>query len=272
MSESDCARWLAETGARAQARLSALLRRLSAPPPLLSAMEYAALDGGKRLRPAMTVAAAGAESAVALDAACALECIHCYSLAHDDLPCMDDAETRRGRPSCHIAHGEAMALLAGDCLHSMAFEILADCNLPSAATRLLAQAAGAEGMGGGQALDLRADSADEPALRRMHELKTGALFNCALQLGLLCRGKESEEESRRLRAFAAAFGLLFQIANDIKDADADAARGKTTYITVLGAARAKERARAARDEAASALDGGHARLAGIVELVWSDIQ
>lgn len=278
MSESECARWLAETGARAEARLSELLRLPSAPPQLRDAMRYAALGGGRRLRPAMTLAVAGsASAAAALDAACALECVHCYSLAHDDLPCMDAADMRRGALACHIAHGEATALLAGDCLHSLAFEILADCGLPSAATGLLARAAGAEGMGGGQALDLRAEAADEPSLRRMHELKTGALFDCALQLGLLCRATEKTEkaeetESRRLREFAAAFGRLFQIANDIKDAAADSALGRATYVTVLGEERARRLAREARGEAADALRGGHPILDGLAELVLRGVR
>lgn len=273
MSESECARWLADTGARAESRLSELLRLSSAPPELRDAMRYAALDGGKRLRPAMTLAVADASSVVALDAACALECVHCYSLAHDDLPCMDAAETRRGAPACHIKYGEATALLAGDCLHSFAFEILAGCDLPPAATLLLARAAGAEGMGGGQMLDLRADSADESALRRMHELKTGALFNCALQLGLLCREEKTEEtESRRLQNFAAAFGRLFQIANDIKDAAADSALGRTTYFTVLGEDRARKEARDSRDEAAEVLRGEYPILNDLAEMVFRGIR
>lgn len=287
MSENNRARWFAEVGARADSRLSELLRRLSAPAPLREAMEYAALSGGKRLRPAILLAVAEDDSAAALDAACALECIHCYSLAHDDLPCMDDASTRRGKPSCHAKYGEATALLAGDCLHSLAFEILADCGLPPAAFRVLARAAGGEGMGGGQAADLRADAADESALRQMHEMKTGALFDAAAQLGLLCRAAADsdadadkyENESRRLREFALAFGRLFQIANDIKDSAADSALGKKTYCTVLGETGAITAARAARDDAIRALalendggGGGYPRLGELTETVWQGVR
>ena len=271
MSESDCARRLAEIGARTESRLAVFLRCPAFPSSLGDAMRYAALDGGKRLRPAMVFAVAGDDCPAALDAACALECIHCYSLAHDDLPCMDNASARRGKPSCHAKYGEAAALLAGDCLHSLAFEILADCKLPSAAIKVLANAAGAAGMGGGQAIDLRAECADEPALRQMHEMKTGALFACALQLGLLCCGNKDENESRRLNEFASAFGRLFQIANDIKDAAADAALGKTTYCTVLGIDGARARGREAKDEAARVLSGDYPRLGDILAFAGRDI-
>ena len=260
MSEIECERWLQEVGTRMEERLSFWLWRMAAPDSLRAVMQYAVLGGGKRLRPAMLLAVAEPPpSAVALDAACAVECLHCYSLVHDDLPCMDAAATRRGKPACHIQYGEAQALLGGDCLHSLAFEILSACALPTA-VRMLAQAAGGGGMGGGQCLDLQAAAADEPALRRLHELKTGALFDCAIQLGALCRGVSCSQETARLREFAAAFGLLFQIANDIKDAEADAALDKTTYITVLGAAAAVQHARAAHTRAVAALDGQYPRL------------
>lgn len=322
MSESEFASWLEYAGNRVENQLTFWMRQLRAPDHLRAAMEHAALGGGKRLRPAMTLAVH--DSAVALDAACALECVHCYSLAHDDLPCMDNADTRRGKPSCHAAFGEAMALLAGDCLHSLAFEILARHPLPSAAFAVLAHAAGAEGMGGGQALDLQADAENESQLRKMHEMKTGALFNCALQLGLLCQevhadstrrdvrvdksevrmdfndggiikkadhvptGTETpetgsnnlkdqsasddnfniESQSVRLQEFARAFGLLFQIANDIAGARDDRALGKSTYYTVLGESGARQQAQNARDAALSALDGAHPMLAGMTEFVW----
>ena len=266
MSESDFARWLADTAARVEKRLAVLLARPQTPEPLRRAMQYAALGGGKRLRPALLAAAADSPSfsaPAALDAACALECVHCYSLAHDDLPCMDDAAERRGKPACHAACGEALALLAGDCLHSLAFEIIAACGLPPEAGGMLARAAGGEGMGGGQCLDLQSGAKDEPALRRMHEMKTGALFDCALQLGLMCRKQPPPpEEKKRLQKFAAAFGVLFQIVNDINGAEADAALGKTTYATVFGEEAARH-ADAAHLEAESVLGGEYPYLAGI---------
>ena len=213
-------RWLTAAGLRVENRLGDLLRRRSSPPPLSAAMQYCALGGGKRLRPAMLLAVAEPSSAsacenaaaddseesklsdsqtffnnaAAVDAACALECLHCYSLAHDDLPCMDNAETRRGKPSCHKKHGEALALLAGDCLQSVAFEIAADCAPPGAALEL-AKAAGDGGMGGGQALDLQAAADSESALQTMHRMKTGALFYAAAQIGLLCRDDSSPSDS-----------------------------------------------------------------------------
>ena len=263
MSETEIAGWLEEVGARVEDRMAFFLRRMDAPDSLRAAMEYIALGGGKRLRPAMLLAVAEPPpSAVALDAACALECVHCYSLVHDDLPCMDNAETRRGKPSCHVRYGEAQALLAGDCLHAMAFEILSESGLPPAAVAMLARAGGSGGMGGGQCLDLQAEATDETALRRMHEMKTGALFDCALQLGLLCRGGD-EKEAAQLRAFAAEFGLLFQIADDIKGADIDAALGRTTYVTVLGAEGAVRHAKEAFERAGDVLSGAHSRLSAL---------
>ena len=271
MSESDFSRRLAKSAARVEERLAVLLSRRAAPEPLQRAMQSAALDGGKRLRPAMLAAAAKTPeltSAAALDAACALECIHCYSLVHDDLPCMDNAAVRRGKPSCHAAFGEAMALLAGDCLHSLAFEIISGCGLPPEAAGMLARAAGGGGMGGGQCLDLQSAAKDEPELRQIHEMKTGALFDCALQLGLMCREQAPPpEEKIRLRRFAAAFGALFQIINDINGATADAALGKTTYATVLGGAEAARHADAAREEAVKSLGGEYPHLADIA--MWA---
>ena len=311
-------RWLTAAGLRVENRLGDLLRRRSSPPPLSAAMQYCALGGGKRLRPAMLLAVAEPSSAsacenasaddseesklsdsqnffnnaAAVDAACALECLHCYSLAHDDLPCMDDAETRRGKPSCHKKHGEALALLAGDCLQSVAFEIAADCAPPGAALEL-AKAAGDGGMGGGQALDLQAAADSESALQTMHRMKTGALFYAAAQIGLLCRDDSSlsdsnadsdspsqkhrapsnapskvfQNDSKQLGDFASAFGRLFQIANDLKDAAADAALGKTTYATLLGEDRARQCGRQAGDEAMQILNGGHPLLAAMTRHV-----
>ena len=263
MSESDFARWLAATATRVEQRLAVILQRMPAPPPLAAAMQDAVLGGGKRLRPAMVLAVAP-DCVAALEAGCALEMMHCYSLVHDDLPCMDDAAMRRDRPACHKKHGEAMALLAGDCLQTEAFALLAASGLPMVAATILARAGGVGGMGGGQALDLQAAATDQAALQHLHEMKTGALFAAAVQLGLLCRPQSS---AARLGVFAAAFGRLFQIANDIKDAAADAALGKTTYVTVLGDAEARQQARAAHAEAVSALAGDYPLLAAMSDMV-----
>lgn len=272
MSTVEIAGWLKEVSARVEDRLAYFLHGMEAPDSLRGAMEYIALGGGKRLRPAMLLAVAEPpKSGVALDAACALECVHCYSLAHDDLPCMDDAETRRGKPSCHVRYGEAQALLAGDCLHAMAFEILSESGLPSEAVAMLARAGGSGGMGGGQCLDLQAEANDEAALRRMHEMKTGALFDCALQLGLLCRGGD-EKEAVQLRDFASEFGLLFQIVDDIKGADADAALGRTTYVTVLGEEGALRHAKESFERAVDILSGEHTRLEALSAHVYGTLR
>ncbi|MDM5147241.1 polyprenyl synthetase family protein [Candidatus Persebacteraceae bacterium Df01] len=262
--------WFAEINGRVERRLEEIMQQ-PAPELLQTAMRDAVLAGGKRLRPAMVMAVADVDGApadslaLALEAGCALECLHCYSLVHDDLPCMDNADTRRGRPSSHRAYGEAMALLAGDCLQTLAFSIVAQSGLPVAAVALLAAAAGSKGMGGGQALDLQAVAADEVALRCMHEMKTGALFYCALQLGLLCR----REQDARLEAFASPFGLLYQIANDIKDAAVDAAGGKQTYVTVLGESAAQQRAADSHEAAHRALEGKYPLLAVIADDVYA---
>lgn len=265
MSESDFACWLAAAATRVEQRLAVILHHVQAPVPLAAAMRDALLDGGKRLRPSMVLAVAP-DSAAALDAGCALEMMHCYSLVHDDLPCMDNADMRRNRPACHKKHGEAMALLAGDCLQTEAFAVLAGSGLPMAAAVVLAKAGGGGGMGGGQALDLQAAAADEAALRRLHEMKTGALFAAAVQLGLLCR-PHVPAVAERLHAFAAAFGRLFQIANDIKDAATDAALGKTTYVTVLGESRARHQAQAAHAEALAVLAGDYPLLSAMTDMV-----
>ena len=182
---------------------------------------------------------------------------------------MDDAQTRRGKPACHLAHGEAHAILAGDCLQSLAFEIMADA-LP-AAVPLLARALGADGMGGGQSLDLanRADS--EADLARIHELKTGRLFLCALQAGILCRenGGEKHADLESLLAFGDAFGLMFQICDDLRGEADDRKNGRKTYATLLGRETAAKRAKDARDQALRALDGKHLKLAAIAEMIFA---
>ena len=268
--------WLARHRAAVEAHLADCLRRGQAPPALAAAMGDSVLGGGKRLRPMVLFAAAEAADALplpppALDAACAVELIHCYSLVHDDMPCMDDDDFRRGRPACHKAHGEGMALLAGDCLQTLAFEVLAKSGLPAAAGGVLAGAAGAAGMGGGQALDLAAQARDESELQAMHGKKTGALFEAALQLGLLCRAQVAEVDDS-LRAccaqFSAPFGLLFQIANDVAGEEKDRAAGKATYATLLPPAQVRERAADAQRRACAAAENDLPRLAQLAMEIY----
>jgi farnesyl diphosphate synthase len=226
------------------------------PAELHRAMRYAVLGGGKRLRPLLVYAAAQAlgEEGASLDtAACAVELIHAYSLVHDDLPAMDDDALRRGRPTCHIVFGEAMAILAGDALQALAFEILADDRVrqTDAATgmamlRTLGQACGAEGMAGGQALDLaavgRALTLDE--LEHMHACKTGALIRASVRLGALGAGSNGDI-LQALDRYAHAVGLAFQVRDDILDVEGesavigktagkDAAADKPTFPSIIG--------------------------------------
>jgi farnesyl diphosphate synthase len=267
-------------------RLDALLAGTPAQTPggagLGEAMRYAALGGGKRLRPFLLIESArlfGIAEEKAMPAACALECVHCYSLVHDDLPAMDDDAVRRGRPSLHIAFGEATAILAGDALLTLAFEILSDPAAESDAgvraelTLLLAKAAGWRGMALGQALDLSPERQKFGAseIANMQALKTGALLRFACDAGaVLGRAKESDRQA--LSDYAAAFGQAFQLADDLLDAEGDAAalgkavakdeaRGKATLIALLGpdAAKAKLAALVAEAEAALAPFGAKAK-------------
>ena len=228
-------------------------------PRLVEAMRYATLGGGKRVRALLAYAAgefAGATPADADAAAAAVELIHAYSLVHDDLPSMDDDTMRRGRPTCHVAFGEATALLAGDALQARAFEVLAGARLRDAAGAclLLARASGAAGMAAGQAIDLDAtgQALDERGLATMHRLKTGALIAAAVRLGAASGPALASDDERALDAYAASAGLAFQVIDDVLDVSAtsaalgktagkDAARSKPTYVSLLGveAARAK---------------------------------
>jgi farnesyl diphosphate synthase len=241
---------------------------------LAEAMRYAALGGGKRLRPFLLIASArlfGVSEEDALPAACALECVHCYSLVHDDLPSMDDDAVRRGRPSLHIAFGEATAILAGDALLTLAFEILSDPrHSRDAAVRaelafLLAKASGWRGMALGQALDLSSERQGFALsdVATMQALKTGALFRFACEAGAVL-GKANASERAALLAYAQAFGQAFQLADDLLDAQGDAeaagkavakdaARGKATLVALLGVGAAKERLGALVAEAEAAL-------------------
>ncbi len=209
------------------------------PPRLVAAMRYAALGPGKRLRPYLLIESArlcGATGAGVVRAAAALECVHCYSLVHDDLPAMDDDDLRRGRPTVHRAYDEATAILAGDALLTLAFAILADRKTdPDPAVRAelvaaLATAAGIGGMVGGQMRDLEAEARPigPAAVRRMQAMKTGALFRFACEAGAIL-GHASPARRRRLADFGRAFGLAFQVADDLIDATGDAGRaGKAT--------------------------------------------
>jgi farnesyl diphosphate synthase len=241
------------------------------PATLADAMRYAVLGGGKRVRPLLAYAAgelADADPAAVDGPAAAVEMIHAYSLVHDDLPCMDNDVLRRGKPTCHVAFGETMALLAGDALQAHAFAVLVH-GMPrdaGAACALLAQAAGAHGMAGGQAIDLAhvGVAMTLPALERMHRMKTGALIRAAVRLGA-ARGRPlAAEEAAALDAFARAAGLAFQVVDDVLDVEGsaatlgktagkDAAQNKPTYVTLLGRADAKRHAEALRNDAHAAL-------------------
>jgi farnesyl diphosphate synthase len=255
------------TRARVEAALAACLPAASElAPELIAAMRHAVLAGGKRLRPLLVCAAAeslcgDSESGFerAADAACAIELVHAYSLIHDDLPAMDDDVLRHGQPSCHVAFGEAVAILAGDALQALAFERLATAPAHGAEARLamvsvLADAAGWRGMVGGQARDITSTGhpLDARALEQMHAAKTGALLRAAVELGAIAGGASARQRDM-LGRFGARMGLAFQIVDDLLDATsttatlgktagADAAAGKTTYPALIGVEASRARA------------------------------
>ncbi|MGO9830187.1 MAG: polyprenyl synthetase family protein [Myxococcaceae bacterium] len=255
--------YLSAQGARVEALLESSLERLTeAPAVLREAMAYSLLGGGKRLRPVLCLAFAEAVTqgplpAPALDAACALEYVHTYSLIHDDLPAMDDDELRRGKPTSHRVYGEALAILAGDALLTEAFALLSAGPEPVRATlvRQLARAAGAQGMVAGQVLDIAVDRpAEEAYLHRLHSLKTGALLQAACTLGVASSGG-SAAQLHAASVYGEAVGLAFQIADDVLDvtasakalgkaAGADAVAGRPTYPAVLGLEASREKAHA----------------------------
>jgi len=238
--------------------------------PLYEAMRYAAIGGGKRLRPLLTFATAqmfSVDRHCIARAATAIECIHVYSLVHDDLPAMDDDDLRRGKPTVHRAFDEATAVLAGDCLHALAFEILADPAThgdPFVRAELvsdLARAAGPAGMAGGQMMDLAAEhsSFDLATVTRLQALKTGALICSAVEAGAIL-GRVPVEGRTGLRGYARDIGLAFQIADDLLDHEGceekagkrlgkDEEAGKETFVSLLGADRARQQARALVDQA-----------------------
>jgi farnesyl diphosphate synthase len=243
------------------------------PARLHGAMRYAALDGGKRMRPLLVFAAGelfDADGAALARAAAAVELIHVYSLVHDDMPCMDDDALRRGKPTLHVKYDEATALLAGDALQAQAFLVLAEGDgMPARKLdmiRLLARAAGSGGMCGGQAIDLASVgmTLSLAELEQMHRLKTGALLRASVLLGAL-NGKElAEAEAAALDAYANAIGLAFQVVDDVLDATADsttlgktagkdAADNKPTYVSILGLERSRALAEKLRDDAYRAL-------------------
>jgi len=233
--------------------------------PLYEAMRHAAIGGGKRVRPFLTVATAGlfnVDRQRAIRAATAIECIHVYSLVHDDLPAMDDDDMRRGKPTVHKAFDEATAILAGDSLHALAFEILGDdATSPDPFVRSelmleLARASGPTGMAGGQMMDLAAEHGDFdlPTVTRLQQMKTGALIGIAVEAGAIL-GRVSPEGRTGLRGYARDLGLAFQIADDLLDVEGDeavagkalnkdAAAGKATFLSLLGVDRAREQAAA----------------------------
>ena len=276
----DFAAWMTLVQARVEAALDRLL-----PPPdvaptrLHQAMRYAVLGGGKRVRPLLVHAAGEAAprrpdpaAMGRLDTvACAVECIHAYSLVHDDLPCMDDDTLRRGKPTVHVEYDEASALLVGDALQSLAFQALSEPRLAPPADqvdmlRVLAVAAGSRGMAGGQAIDLDSvgTTLELPELEFMHIHKTGALIRGSVALGARVAGGFNESEIAGLDRYARAIGLAFQVVDDILDGEGttaslgktagkDEAADKPTYVSLLGRARAKELAEELRAEAHAAL-------------------
>ncbi|MCC6813816.1 MAG: polyprenyl synthetase family protein [Rubrivivax sp.] len=262
---------------------------VDAPAGLGEAMRYAVLDGGKRLRPLLVLAAAEAvqgHAAAALRAACAVELIHAYSLVHDDMPCMDNDVLRRGKPTVHVRFGQAQALLAGDALQALAFELLTPegdevpASMQAALCGLLARAAGATGMAGGQAIDL--DSVGrvltEAQLQAMHRLKTGALLQAAVHMGAACATPALPAHTRAaLDQYGAALGLAFQVVDDILDVTADSAQlGKTagkdaaadkpTYVSLLGLTQAQALAAQLHTQAHQALDASG--LTALAPLRW----
>ncbi|MFO0991353.1 MAG: farnesyl diphosphate synthase [Hyphomicrobiales bacterium] len=261
-----------------EARLDELLPEKGATPRLLKAMRYAALGPGKRLRPFLVIESAklfDVPEARALSVGAALECLHCYSLAHDDLPAMDDDDLRRGRPTLHRAFDEATAILAGDALLTFAFEVLSRPDIhPEAEMRLkliseLARAAGKDGMAGGQMLDLEAEAGRDLKIDEvltLQAMKTGALFRFACMAGAILGGADPAP----LEAYGRAIGLAFQIADDLLDVSSsaaalgkatqkDQARGKATFVDLLGEAGARRRADEIIAEADRALEAYGAR-------------
>ena len=261
-------------------------RQLPERSDLSKALRYAALGGGKRLRPFLMIEAAklfnGAANSVWACAA-ALECVHVYSLIHDDLPCMDDDDLRRGKPTVHKAFDEASAVLSGDALLTRAFEILGNLEAPAekvvALVKALALASGESGMIGGQVLDITAEKSpqDEGSITRLQKLKTGALIRFAVWSGAFLAGANSEDQDK-LVAYGDDLGLLFQITDDILDEIGDAEKvgkavnkdknlGKATFVSILGLVGAKERATILADRAKRHLEPFGEKAQNLIETV-----
>ena len=286
--------WMLERQSRVEAALEALLPGVEhAPAHLHSAMRYAVLGGGKRVRPLLAYAAG---ELVAADlqrvdvVACAVELIHAYSLVHDDMPCMDDDQLRRGQPTVHVEFDEATALLVGDSLQSLAFQGLSENVLAADPQRqltmvaILARASGSRGMAGGQAIDLNSvgESLSVPELEFMHVHKTGALIRASVQLGAMCADLPGAVDQDALDRFAKVAGLGFQLVDDILDAESstatlgktagkDANDNKPTYVSVLGVERARQLAAELYGEALGILDHlpqGGARLRDIARFIF----
>jgi farnesyl diphosphate synthase len=276
-----------------QARMETALQRFLPAPNIVperlhQAMHYAVLGGGKRVRPLLAFAAGElthADPARVEVVAAAVEMIHAYSLVHDDLPCMDNDTLRRGRPTCHIEFDEATALLVGDALQPLAYQLLADhvvADNPAAQLemlRILALASGSRGMAGGQAIDLASvgKTLSLPELEFMHIHKTGALIRAAVVLGARCGRRLDAGELERLERYAKTVGLAFQVVDDVLDCAAstatlgktagkDAAQAKPTYVSILGLARARALAEELRAEAHAALASFGATAARLREL------
>ena len=278
MSEMSFDAWMRRELAAVEGALQAWVPS-QAPARLGEAMRYGVLDGGKRVRPLLALAACEAvsgEREAALRAAVAVELIHAYSLVHDDMPCMDNDVLRRGKPTVHVQYGEALAMLAGDAMQALAFEVLTPeqgvrPELQARLCALLARAAGHAGMAGGQAFDLAmvGQPLDEAGLREMHRRKTGALLLASVQMGGAC-GQPDAATWQDLADYGQAIGLAFQIVDDILDvtqtsdvlgktAGKDQDAGKPTYVSVLGLEPARECARALHSSALQALGRGRLR-------------
>ena len=281
--------WMGSVQARMENALSRLLPAAQvAPAKLHAAMRYAALEGGKRVRPLLAFAAgevSGAPRERLEVAGAAVELIHAYSLVHDDMPCMDDDDLRRGKPTVHVEYDEATALLVGDALQSLAFQILSENKLTDQPqrqvemVRILALAAGSRGMAGGQQIDLDSTgrTLDLPELEHMHIHKTGALIRAAVLLGFSCGENHSEADKTRLDRYAKAVGLAFQVVDDVLDSDAstatlgktagkDARQGKPTYVSAIGLPAARRLADELRQEAQAAIAELGTRASRLAEL------
>ena len=290
MSETVSLVSLADAMAESAAAVEKVLDRVLPAPKgpescLFEAMRYTTLGSGKRLRPFLVVCGArisGAPESRALRVGAAIELVHCYSLIHDDLPAMDDDDMRRGKPSCHVAFDEATAILAGDALLTLAFEVLADTathpdgEVRSTLLHRLAVAAGGNGMVGGQMIDLATEHAEQSVatITRMQRLKTGALISFACEAGAILGGAP-DEVTHALHLYAHDLGLAFQITDDLLDTEGnatdmgkatgkDAAAGKATFVSLLGIEHARERARLLARQAVAHLDimderAGHLR-------------